>query len=91
MSWIPLLLLAACPIMMLFCMKGMSGGKKEKCNTSKAKTGLEKPNDVQTLEMQVAELMAKNEELTKSVQALKSSPSHNSGQVIELKQKREIS
>ncbi|WP_170007190.1 DUF2933 domain-containing protein [Bacillus fonticola] len=80
MSW-ELLILLACPLMMLFCMKGMFSGNKE----SKEDLGSQpQQSDLQPLQNKMSELMEQNQKLTEEVNHLKNSKSEV-GNVVNLK------
>ena len=80
------LLLLACPLMMLFCMKGMFTGNKDKEN--KKEVQLPEKEGLQSIQLQMAELLEQNRKLTEEVNALKGS--NSSGQkVIQLEKERE--
>ncbi|UOR12062.1 DUF2933 domain-containing protein [Halobacillus amylolyticus] len=87
MSW-ELLILLACPLMMLFCMRGMFSGNKDKGGKGKEtkSAGIQpevSQQDVQSLQIQMAELIAENQKLMqdmndmKEIQSSKESPSKN--------------
>lgn len=88
MNW-TLLLLLACPLMMLFCMKGMSGGSKKTDHDSGQPQVSQQ--DMQRLPIQMADLIEQNHKLTSEIESLRSKSSN----VIELTEerlsKREIS
>jgi hypothetical protein len=64
MSW-EFLLLLACPLMMLFCMKGMfMGNKDSKANTSQ---------EIQQMQIQMGELIEQNHKLMKELETRGSS------------------
>jgi uncharacterized protein (DUF3084 family) len=100
MDW-ALLLLLACPIMMLFCMKGMSGGNKDKDAKGKKTKGKEmqpqvSQQEMQSLQIKMADMMEQNRELVKEVKALKESQSpkkshseQSHSKVVELKEGQE--
>jgi hypothetical protein len=85
MNWEYLLLLA-CPLMMIFCMKGMMGGSKGK----DAKGKMEQPqvslNEMQALQMKMAEMMEQNQKMMKELQSMKESQS-----MKEASSKKEVS
>jgi hypothetical protein len=60
MEWLPFLLLLLCPLMMIFCMKGMGGHKHHHSHSS---------ND---MEEKMSKLELENEKLRKEVNALSS-------------------
>lgn len=62
MDWLTLLALLACPLMMIFCMKGMRG--HHDCPTSSEETS--------TLKRQILELKKQNEQLRKEMQLMQS-------------------
>lgn len=70
MDW-SILLSLLCPIMMLFCMKGMLGGH----NHHDVKNGMGQPQvspeEMQSLHSKMAELVEQNSYLVKEVQTLK--------------------
>lgn len=89
MDW-SLLLLLACPLMMLLCMKGMFSGNKEK-EKAKGQQNVQSETsgeDLQTLQIRMADLMEQNEELKKEVQSMKESRSTN---VLDLNEGQEKS
>jgi len=65
-----ILLTLLCPLIMLFCMKGMFSGHKhqEKCETGQPLMAQE---DMQSLHSKMAELVEQNSYLVKEVQSLK--------------------
>ncbi|MDF0727715.1 DUF2933 domain-containing protein [Cytobacillus sp. S13-E01] len=77
MSW-ELLLLIACPLMMVFCMKGMFSGKKE------SKENLTQQSDLQSLQLKMADLMEQNNKLSQEMENLKN-PKSEVSNVINLK------
>jgi hypothetical protein len=89
MNWLQLLTFLACPLMMLFCMKGMFSGSKDK-NTGSAQTHVSQ-HDMQQLQIKMADLIEQNHKLSNEIETLKTKPSN----VIELTEekmsKREIS
>lgn len=66
MNW-ELLLLLACPLMMLFCMKGMFSGGKEKHtssnNVTQSSNQGSQSSEIQEIQIKMAELMEQNHEL----------------------------
>ncbi|MDC3418130.1 DUF2933 domain-containing protein [Aquibacillus salsiterrae] len=72
MSW-TLLLLLACPLMMLFCMKGMFTGNKDKDSKSSNVVKGPQQDELQSVQLKMAELMEQNHKLMEEVNALKSS------------------
>lgn len=89
MNWLQLLVLLACPLMMLFCMKGMFSGRKDTTSDSAQIHHLQQ--DLQQLQIKMAELMEQNHKQLKEIEALRTKPSN----VIEMTEgkfsKREIS
>jgi hypothetical protein len=90
MDW-TLLLLLACPIMMLFCMKGMFGGNKDKdVKTDAVQNGVSQ-QEMQQLQIKMAEMMEQNQKLMNELESMKDKPSN----VVELSEeaaaKRNIS
>lgn len=67
MTWVQILLLLACPLMMVFCMKGMFSGNKNK----KSDHQQDSSTELQSLQIQMADLIELNHNLTKEVQSLK--------------------
>lgn len=76
MTWQTVLTLL-CPLMMLFCMRGMFGGKKDHEQSSMPQTDKShvSSEEVQALQIKMAELMEQNHNLTKELQAIKESKS----------------
>ncbi|UOF90894.1 DUF2933 domain-containing protein [Fodinisporobacter ferrooxydans] len=72
MNW-SLLLLLACPLMMLFCMKGMFGGKKDGGSHGETKTSVVTQTDFNMMQIRMADLIEQNHNLMKEIQALKES------------------
>jgi hypothetical protein len=86
MEW---LLYLVCPLMMLFCMKGMfTGNKDKKENSSQSNVSQQ---EMQQLQIQMGEMMEQNHKLMKELESRTQSPSN----VVELKEesvsKRSIS
>ncbi|MFD2216548.1 DUF2933 domain-containing protein [Metabacillus endolithicus] len=79
MGWETLLLLA-CPLMMLFCMKGMFSGNKEK----ETKGNPTQQSDFQSLQIKMADLIEQNHKLTQEVENLKTQTSEDSN-IVKLK------
>lgn len=97
MEWLTLLLFALCPLMMLFCMRGMLGGKDKKQQSCHTKTstgatanakGTNDSSGLKELQVQMAELMEENRMLKSEVEAIKTS---KTDKVVELKQQKEVS
>lgn len=77
MSW-ELLLLLACPLMMLVCMKGMFSGNKE------SKANQTNQTDLQSLQIKMADIMEQNHKLTQEIENIKN-PKSDETNVIDLK------
>jgi len=75
------LLLLACPLMMLFCMKGMFSGNKEK----ETKGNQTQQSDLQSLQIKMADLIEQNHKLTQEVENLKNQTSEDSN-IVKFKQ-----
>jgi translation elongation factor P/translation initiation factor 5A len=86
MDW-SLLLLLACPLMMLFCMKGMFTGNKDSKTSSTQSNASQ--HEIQQMQIQMADLMEQNQKLMKEMQSVKGTSSN----VVELndQQKRALS
>lgn len=72
MDW-SLLLALICPLMMIFCMKGMSGhnhGDKTSCEQPRVSE-----QELQSMNAKMAEIMEQNSYLLKELQSLKESMS----------------
>lgn len=82
MSW-EFLLLLACPLMMLFCMKGIFSGNKGSSKGNPVQGETQQP-DLQSLQIKMADLMEQNHKLTQEVEKLKTTKEENTN-VIELK------
>jgi hypothetical protein len=86
MEW---LLLLACPLMMLFCMKGMFTGNKDTKNNS-AQSNVSN-QELQQMQIKMGEIMEQNHKLMKELESRNQSPSN----VVDLKEesasKRSIS
>ncbi|KAB7664159.1 DUF2933 domain-containing protein [Bacillus sp. B1-b2] len=67
MEWILYLL---CPLMMLFCMKGMFSSDKKNCHSTNKGNHSE---DINVLKSQVHNLMDENKKLSEEVELLQSS------------------
>jgi len=83
MNWSYLLLLA-CPLMMLFCMKGMFSGNKDKKGDA-PQSGVSS-QELRDLQIKMADLMEQNQKLTREVQAMKGSHSN----VVELNEEKRV-
>jgi len=68
MNWLQILPLLLCPLMMLFCMKGMFSGNKDKNKESNHQQV--SATELQALQIQVADLIEQNHNLKKEVQLL---------------------
>lgn len=70
MEWLSFLFLLACPLMMLFCMKGMFSGNKQ-ADAPKAQVQAKQPQvsvqDMQALQIKMAEMMEQNHNLMKEI------------------------
>lgn len=73
------LLLLACPLMMLFCMKGMFSGSKD------SKGNHTQQSEIQSLQIKMADLMEQNHKLTQEIDDLKRNQDNQSSNVIQLK------
>lgn len=71
MEWLTLLLFAACPLMMLFCMKGMFFGNKKESTKSHNVPDSTETNQMQSIQVKMAELIEQNHQLTKEVHSMK--------------------
>lgn len=69
MQWLSLVAVLACPIMMIFFMRGMMGGHKHNSG-GKSSQGYN-PEEFQKLQAQVQELTEQNEALRKQIQSEK--------------------
>lgn len=74
MNW-ELLLLLACPLMMLFCMKGMFTGEKDKAKKSGEKQSQVSQQDFQSLQIKIADLLEENQKLMKEIKDIKETQS----------------
>lgn len=68
MDW-SLLLLLACPLMMLFCMKGMFTGNKD-AKENKAQSNVSN-EELQQMQIKMGEMMEQNHKLMKELEATK--------------------
>jgi hypothetical protein len=83
MEWLSILAFLACPLMMLFCMKGMFGSKSKSKESLKATSEV----DMKNLQINMTKLMEQNQKLMKEVESLKG----KSTNVVDLKEsKREV-
>lgn len=71
MDWLSLLLFAACPLMMLFCMKGMFSSKGKNCSSGNSDTS--EQSDLKSMQAKMDDLMKQNERLMKDVESMKQS------------------
>jgi len=72
MQWVQILAFLACPLMMLFCMKGMFSGKGRHNHTNGGHSqGSSTSEEVKSLQIKVAELMEQNHHLSKEIQPVK--------------------
>ncbi|TFE27463.1 DUF2933 domain-containing protein [Cohnella luojiensis] len=78
MQWLNILAVLACPLMMIFCMKGMFFGNKntDGKGQTNGQTGVS-TQDFQNLQIKIAEMMEQNHNLTKELQSLKQSQTIN--------------
>jgi hypothetical protein len=76
MDW-SLLLLLACPLMMLVCMKGMFTGNKDSKAFAQSNTS---QHEIQQMQIQMADLMEQNQKLMKEMESVKGT----SPKVVEL-------
>lgn len=74
MNWLQLLAFLACPLMMLFCMRGMFLGNKDK-NTGLVQTHVSQ-QEFQQLQIEMADLMEQNHKQMKEIEALKAKQSN---------------
>jgi uncharacterized protein YlxW (UPF0749 family) len=85
MDW-SLLLLLACPLMMLFCMKGMfSGNKDKKSENNNITEQAQQPAEIQSIQIKMAELMEQNHELMNEIKEMKKTQGKNVQEEIKLK------
>jgi regulator of replication initiation timing len=94
MNW-SLLLLLACPLMMLFCMKGMFGGDKKaeakkaaaaNAQAEQAQTSLQ---EVQSMQIKMAEMMEQNHKLMQEMQEMKEQQKKQDQQNVQTAQEPE--
>ncbi|MGY4111446.1 DUF2933 domain-containing protein [Aeribacillus pallidus] len=71
MEWLIYLL---CPLMMLFCMKGMFTRGKKDCHTTQSTNQL---NELKSLKMQVKNLQEQNMKLMEEIELLKQTDDSN--------------
>lgn len=74
MNWLNILAVLACPLMMVLCMGGMFMGKKENGGkkASVEQTGSSE-QELQSLQIQMADLIEQNHHLAREIQSLKQS------------------
>ncbi|WP_336788509.1 hypothetical protein [Paenibacillus sp. MMO-177] len=76
-----ILSILVCPLMMLFCMRGMLFGHNNAKGKKEGKTschaGDTKDRDYQKLQIQMAELIEQNQHLSNEIQSLKQSQSQS--------------
>lgn len=65
MDWLLLSLLLLCPLMMLFCMKGMFTGHKDSKITKQMN---DSQQEIQQLQIKMAELMEQNQKLMREIE-----------------------
>ncbi|GED34521.1 DUF2933 domain-containing protein [Brevibacillus centrosporus] len=70
MTWLQIVALLACPLMMLFCMRGMFA--KRSCHSSKThgKQGFD-PEDIQQLKQKIEKLSDENRILMNEIKSIK--------------------
>ncbi|MFS0558313.1 hypothetical protein [Brevibacillus centrosporus] len=68
MTWLQIVALLACPLMMLLCMKGMFS--KKGCHTAHGKQEIVS-DDIQQLKNKVTELSEQNRNLINEIQSIK--------------------
>lgn len=78
MDW-SILLSLICPLMMLFCMKGMFGGHNHGDAKGRTEQSQVSPEEFQSLQTKIAELAEQNAYLLKELQAMKESPANAAG------------
>jgi hypothetical protein len=88
MEWLSILAFLACPLMMLFCMKGMFSGNKDK--EVKNVQPQVSPQDLQTMQIRMAEMMEQNHKLMKEIETIKTSTStqETASNVVELREEQ---
>ncbi len=69
MTVVQILILLLCPLMMLFCMKGMFSGNKDKNKNSDHQQV--SATEFQDLQIKMADLIEQNHNLTKEIHSLK--------------------
>lgn len=83
MEWLTLSILLACPLIMLFCMRGMHGGKKGHTHhhgkgdekQTVTEEGKVSQQQWETLQTQMAALTEENRHLKQEVESMKASQS----------------
>ncbi|MDR6224033.1 DUF2933 domain-containing protein [Desmospora profundinema] len=72
MEWLTILGLLACPLMMIFCMRGMfhkdSAQKGERVTKEQPEIS---PQELQSLQIRMGELMEQNHHLMKELESIK--------------------
>jgi hypothetical protein len=71
MEWLSVLAVLACPLMMLFCMKGMFTGNKDS-KTSSPQSNVSQ-HELQQMQIKMGELMEQNHKLIKELESRKHS------------------
>lgn len=71
MTWLQILLLLACPLMMILCMRGMHGGHKHSEDKQMGSSYVSQ-KDVHQLQIQLADLQEQNAQLTQELHSLRS-------------------
>lgn len=89
MEWFSILAFLACPLMMLFCMKGMFTGNKDSKNTS-AQSNVSN-QELQQLQIKMGEMMEQNHKLMKELESRNQLPSNVVDLEEESASKRSIS
>ncbi|MDK8642999.1 MULTISPECIES: DUF2933 domain-containing protein [Bacillati] len=74
MTLVQILILLLCPLMMLFCMKGMFSGNKDKIKNSDHQQVSQ--TELQSLHIKMADLIEQNHNLTKEIHSLKEQKNH---------------
>lgn len=69
MTWLQIILLLACPLMMLFCMRGMFSGNK--CEHMKHNHQGASSTEIQKLQDKMTELVEQNQSLKQEIQSMK--------------------
>jgi cell division protein FtsB len=74
MQWLLLLL---CPLMMLFCMRGMHTGGKKDCHSNHSMHSNSSSDEIQSLQKQLKTLQDQNMKLADEVKSLKNQDRQN--------------